>query len=274
MRRAVAGTLLCALTVAFACSVSPSEERELGVELAASADSQLPLVRDTVVLKFVKGLGRAMAAQTSRADLDWQFAVVNTNEVNAFALPGGFVYVTRGVLERADRLDEVAGVMAHEIGHIVRRHSAKQIQQAERRDVGLVLLCTLTRVCKSVGGVIAIKAGADAMTAQYSQRDESEADAEAVTITRRANIDPEGLRSFLQKILAARTEQPTPVDAFFATHPTDEARVEALGDQIGRLPPPERALTTDTPEFHRMQDHLRTLSPPPRDTTTSPPSAR
>lgn len=274
MRRAVMCTLLCALAVTLACSVSPSEERELGVEMAASADSQLPLVRDTVVLSFVKMLGRTMAARTSRADLEWQFSVVNTENVNAFALPGGFVYVTRGALERADQLDEVAGVMAHEIGHIVRRHSVKQIQHAERRDVGLVLLCTLTHVCHSVGGVIAVKTGADAMTAQYSQRDESEADAEAVIITRRANIDPEGLRSFLRKILAARTEQPTPLDAFFATHPTDEARIDALDRELRRLPPTDRRLTRDTPEFHVMQNHLRTLPSPPRDTTTSSSPAR
>jgi len=274
MRRAVICTLLSALAVTLACSVSPGEERELGVEMAASADSQLPLVRDTVVLSFVRELGRSMAAQTSRADLDWQFAVVNTDEVNAFALPGGFVYVTRGVLERADRLDEVAGVMAHEIGHIVRRHSVKQIQQSERRDVGLVLLCTLTHVCGSVGGVIAVRAGADAMTAQYSQRDESEADAEAVMITRRANIDPEELGSFLQKILAARTAQPTPVDVFFATHPTDESRIDALGRELRRLPPADRALTKDTPEFHQMQDYLRTLPSPPRDTVKESPPAR
>lgn len=274
MRRAVECSVLCALTVTLACSVSPSEERELGVEMAASADSQLPLLGDTVVLHFVNALGRAMAAQTSRADLDWRFAIVNTDEVNAFALPGGFVYVTRGVLERADQLDEVAGVVAHEIGHVVRRHSVKQMQQAERRDAGLVLLCTLTHVCHSVGGLIAVEAGADAMTAQYSQRDESEADAEAVIITRRTNIDPEGLRSFLRKILAARTTQATPLDAFFATHPTDEARIDALGHEIRRLPPTDRALTKDTPEFHVVQDHLRTLPPPPRDTTTKSRSAR
>jgi predicted Zn-dependent protease len=274
MRPASLYLLLCTLAVTLDCSVSPDEERELGVEMAASVDSQLPLVRDTATLAFVQSLGREMAAQTSRANLDWRFAVVNSNEVNAFAVPGGFVYITRGALERADRFDEIAGVMAHEIGHVVRRHSVKQIQQAEKRDVGLVLLCTLTRICHSIGGVIAVRTATDAMTAQYSQRDESEADAEAVVITRRTNIDPEGLPSFLQKILAARSAQPTPVDAFFATHPTDEARIDALNRQIGRLSPPDRPLTKDKPEFHVMQEHLRTLPPPPHDTVAQSSPAR
>jgi predicted Zn-dependent protease len=274
MRAASLYSLLCTLVVTLACSVSPNEERELGVEMAASVDSQLPLIRDTVTLAFVQSLGREMAAQTSRANLDWHFAVVNSDEVNAFAVPGGFVYVTRGALARADRFDEIAGVLAHEIGHVVRRHSVKQIQQAEKRDVGLVLLCTLTRICRSIGGVIAVRAAGDAMTAQYSQRDESEADAEAVVITRRANIDPEGLPSFLKKILAARTEQPTPVDAFFATHPTDEARIDALNRQIRRLSPPDGPLVKDKPQFHVMQEHLRTLPPPPHDTTSQAPPAR
>jgi predicted Zn-dependent protease len=274
MRRAASYPLLCTLAVTLACSVSSNEERELGVEMSARVDSQLPLVRDTVVLAFVKDLGHSMAARTSRADLDWQFAVVNTDAVNAFALPGGFVYVTRGALERADRFDEIAGVLAHEIGHVVRRHSVKQIEQAEKRDVGVVLLCTLTRVCSSIGGVIAVRTARDAMTARYSQRDELEADAEAVSIARAGNIDPEGLPSFLRKILESRTTQPTPVDAFFATHPTDESRIAALQAQIRRLPRGGQPLTKDKPEFHAVQEHLRTLPAPPRDTAAVPTSAR
>jgi predicted Zn-dependent protease len=215
-----------------------------------------------------------MAAQTSRADLDWRFAVVNSDEVNAFAIPGGFVYVTRGALARADRFDEIAGVMAHEIGHVVRRHSVKQIQQAEKRDVGLVLLCTLTRICNSIGGAIAVRTAGDAMTAQYSQHDESEADSEAVIITRRTNIDPEGLPQFLRKILADRTEQSTPVDAFFATHPTDETRIDALDRQLRRLSPPDHPLAKDNAEFHIMQEHLRTLPPAPRDTAAKTSATR
>lgn len=156
--------------------------------------------RDTAVDRFITELGRSMASRTSRADLDWRFAVVNSPEVNAFALPGGFIYVNRGAIEQADRLDEIAGIMEHEIGPVVRRHSVKQLQGQERRTVELVLLCTLTRVCHTIGGRLGVRVGADALSASYSQHDEAEAESEGVVNTLRAGIDPEGLPSFFEKL--------------------------------------------------------------------------
>jgi predicted Zn-dependent protease len=267
MYRAAVCLALSALALTAACSVSQSDERAIGAEEAASVDSELPILRDTVVTTFVAKLGQSIASGTSRADLDWHFAVVNTDDVNAFSLPGGFIYVNRGLIERSDRLDELAGVMGHEIGHVVRRHSVKQLQKAAKRDVGVVLLCTLTRACHTLGGAIAVQVGADAMTARYSQRDETEADSEAVVNTVRAGLDPEGLPAFLQWMLEQRTDQPTPIDAFFATHPTGQARISALERQIARLSrSPQRALVRDTPEFQTIREHLRVLPPPPADT--------
>ena len=266
MYRAAVGLALGALALTAACSVSESDERAIGAEEAASVDSQLPILRDTVVTAFVAKLGQSIASRTSRADLDWRFAVVNTDDVNAFSLPGGFVYVNRGLIEHSDRLDELAGVMGHEIGHVVRRHSVRQLQKAAKRDVGVVLLCTLTSACHTLGGAIAARTVADAMTARYSQRDETEADSEAVINTVRAGFDPEGLPAFLQWMLDQRTDQPTPIDAFFATHPTDQARIAVLERQIARLGrSPHGALVHDTPEFQNIRQHLRAL-PPPADT--------
>ena len=159
-----------ALAVAAACSVTPETERAIGSADAAKIDSEMPLIRDTAIDRFVTALGQSMASRTSRANLDWHFSVVNASEVNAFALPGGFIYVNRGAIEQADRLDELAGIMGHEIGHVVRRHSAKQIEQAEKGQVGVVLLCTLTPACLTIGGRLAIRIGADLKTAHYSQQ--------------------------------------------------------------------------------------------------------
>jgi len=267
MYRAAVCLALGALAMTEACSVSQSDERAIGAEEAASVDSELPILHDTAVTAFVAKLGQSIASRTSRADLDWRFAVVNTDDLNAFSLPGGFIYVNRGLIEQSERLDELAGVMAHEIGHVVRRHSVKQLQKAAKRDVGVVLLCTLTRACHTLGGAIAVQVGADAMTARYSQRDETEADSEAVINTVRAGFDPRGLPAFLTWMLEHRTDQPTAIDAFFATHPTDQARISALERQISRLGlSPQRALVRDTPEFQTIREHLRALPPPPTDT--------
>ena len=256
--------VIVSLTVAAGCSVSPEQERQIGAADAAKIDSEMPLIRDTVIDQFVTALGESMAKKTSRANLDWHFSVVNSPEVNAFALPGGFIYVNRGAIEQADRLDELAGIMGHEIGHVVRRHSAKQIEEAEKGDVGIVLLCTMTIACRTIGGQLAIKVGADAKSAHYSQHDEAEADSEGVVNTIRAGIDPEGLPSFFQKLLDARTQQPTAFQAFFSTHPTDQSRVAATRKQIAGLGINEKDLMQDTPEFHAIQARVKTIPPPPK----------
>ena len=269
--RSCAALGLLVLTVA--CSISEQEEIEIGSSEAASIDSQVPAVADSAITEFITQLGQSLTAQTTRAELGWRFTVVNAWPVNAFALPGGYVYVTRGLIEQSDRLEELAGVMAHEVAHVERRHTVKQIKQSRKQDVGLVLLCTLTRICRTVGGSIAVQVGAEADAAQYSQMHEAEADSVGVIIARRAGVDPEGLPLFLEKVLANRETEPTPLEAFFASHPTDESRIAALRRHIATL---ERSvdppLLKDTPEFQQFRNRVRALPlpPPPFDTLGAP----
>lgn len=258
-------SLLAAIAAIEACTITPEQERTLGAADAAQIDSQMRLIRDTAVTRYVSALGMKMAARTSRGDLDWHFSVVNSPEVNAFALPGGFIYVNRGAIEKADRMDELAGIMGHEIGHVVRRHSVNQIRQGERRDVAVLLLCTLTHACRTIGGRLVIRVGEDARSAHYSQRDEAEADSEGVVNTMRVGIDPEGLPSFFQKLLDTRKAQPGALESFFATHPTDQSRVTATRKQISGIPGiSDTALERDNPEFHAIQARVRALRLVPR----------
>lgn len=248
-----------------ACGISEDQELAIGAADAAKVDSELPILRDSVITEYVSKLGRSMALQTSRADLDWHFAVVNSSEVNAFALPAGFIYVNRGAIEQADREDELAGIMGHEIGHVVRRHAVEQLQKRESADVALVMLCTLTRACATASGRVAIGVGANAVAARYSQRDEAQADSEGVVNTVRAGIDPEGLPSFFQKLLELQAQQPTAVEQFFSTHPTDQSRVAATRAQIAALSlRPDQPLRKDGPEFHAIQERLRGLPRAPQ----------
>ena len=270
VRQGAALAVLVSLSVAAGCSVSPEAEHQIGAHEAAQIDSEMPLIRDTAIDRFVTALGKSMASRTSRADLDWHFSVVNSPEVNAFALPGGFIYVNRGAIEQADRLDELAGIMGHEIGHVVRRHSVNQIEQAEKGQVAVVLLCTLTTTCRTIGGRLAIRIGADAKSAHYSQKDEAQADSEGVVNTVRAGIDPEGLPSFFQKLLDKRAQQPTAVESFFSTHPTDQARVAATRKQISELALVPGQLMRDGPEFHAIQVRVRAVPPPPKSPPPKP----
>ena len=117
-------------------SVSTQQEVQLGAQEAAQVDSQLPMLNDAVIDGYVNQMGNKIAQTTSRADLSWHFAVVNTDVVNAFALPGGYVYVNRGVLSRAENASELASVLGHEIEHVVRRHSVKQMEQQQGHRSG------------------------------------------------------------------------------------------------------------------------------------------
>ncbi len=257
--------VLVTLSIIAGCSVSPEQEREIGASEAAQIDSEMPLIRDTAIERFVTDLGQSMASRTSRADLDWHFSVVNSPDVNAFALPGGFIYINRGVIEQADRLDELAGIMGHEIGHVIRRHSATQIEQTGRDALGVLVLCTLTHACRTIGGRMAIRIHEDAKTAHYSQKDEAQADSEGVVNTMRAGIDPEGLPAFFQELLDRRAQQPTALESFFSTHPTDQSRVEATRQQIAALgPSATKDLLRDSPEFHAIQARVKAMPPPPK----------
>src|SRR5690348_4112016 len=147
MRRILAGGLL-AVSIA-GCSVSTQQEVELGTQYSQQINAQLPIVQDPEVNRYINVLGDSIARLTSRGDLPWQFFVVNSDEVNAFAVPGGYIYVNRGLIERARNLSELAGVLGHEIGHVVKRHTVKQMQQQQGASVGVTLGCILLDVCGS-----------------------------------------------------------------------------------------------------------------------------
>src|SRR3954468_324345 len=153
MRRLVAGAAMVATAVmggfVTGCGISQQQEVQLGAEQAQQVNAQLPIIQDPVVNRYLNILGDSLAHVTSRSDLDWHFYMVNTNDFNAFALPGGYIYVNRGVAERSDYMDQFASVIAHEIGHVVLRHSVKQMEQMQGANVGATILCVLTSVCNS-----------------------------------------------------------------------------------------------------------------------------
>ena len=247
-----------------ACTVSDEQEVAIGEHDAAEINTQLPLLDDARITGYVQQLGQAIASKTSRADLSWHFYVVNTNEVNAFALPGGFIYVNRGLIEQSERLDQLAGTLGHEIGHVVRRHAVEQMKKQTKANIGISLACTLTKICQHAGAQVVINAAGSALFARYSRHDEAEADSEAVVNVVNDGIDPHGIPELFQILLRERERAPTRLDAFFASHPLEESRISASRQQIANYDQAKlKSLTADDPGFHAFKDALASLPPAP-----------
>lgn len=256
---AVAGLTLAA------CSVSEDEEVALGREYAAQIEQQVPLLTDPVVTRYVEQLGRDIASRTARPELPWQFRVVDAAEVNAFAVPGGFIYVNRGLIERAGRMDELAGVLGHEIGHVVLRHSAEQMEKRNQTSGVVTAVCVLTSLCDGGVAQVAINVAGAAWFARHSRADEAEADSAGIYAVMETGISPEGIPSFFGTLLREREQQPTVLDNWFASHPLEEDRVARTRALIEQLPREELSrLATDSDGFQALKARLRQLPPPPR----------
>jgi predicted Zn-dependent protease len=246
--------------LAAGCAISTQQEVEMGTQYAQQINAQLPLVRDAEVNRYISLLGESIARVADTRNLDWRFFVVDSREVNAFAVPGGFIYVNRGLIERTTNMNQLAGVLAHEIGHVVRRHSVKQMEAAQRANVGLTLGCILTRVCESQAAGAAIQLGGTALFAKFSRDDERQADAVAVPYLVRAGIDPRGIPQMFRILIEERKRSRSGVEAFFATHPLEEDRIDETERIIAGLPASSlRNLSTDTRAFQSFRQRLSSI---------------
>jgi beta-barrel assembly-enhancing protease len=265
MRRFVAGAAMAAtLGLGTACAISQQQEVQIGAEQSNQVNSQLPIIKDPAVNRYLQILGDSLAHVTSRPDLDWHFYMVNTNDFNAFALPGGYIYINRGVAERATNMDEFASVLAHEIGHVVLRHSVKQMEQMQGANVGVTIACVLTGVCNSGLTQAGINVAGQAVFAKFSRDDEAQADAAGVDELVRAGINPNGMTRMFEKLLAERQSRPSGLDAWFTDHPLEEDRIQATKDQVAKINPAIiRSLTTNTSAFNAFKARVHSLPAPP-----------
>lgn len=238
----------------------------MGAGYAAELNRQLPLVQDAELNRYMNVLGDSIARIADTRNLDWRFYIVDSPDVNAFAVPGGFIYMNRGLLERATNLAQVAGVLGHEVGHVTQRHSVKQMQKAQGTQIGVLGACIfLPSLCGSQTGQAAIQLGAGAAMASFSRSDEDEADAVAIDYMVRAGIDPNGVPEMFQILLNERNSKPDGLETWFRSHPLEEDRIRAGRERIAALPPERlQGLTKDTPGFQAFQRRLKALPPSPR----------
>jgi beta-barrel assembly-enhancing protease len=200
----------------------------MGRQFEAELAEELELSEDPALTR----MGERIVSQTEMADLPWRFYVVRDETVNAFNVPGGLVYVHSGLIEAAGDEDELAAVVGHEIGHGVARHGTERLTQQYGMAVlaGVVLGEDPGVVSEIVAQVVA--AGA---VARFSREQEFEADELGVRHMADAGYDPEGMVSFLQRLLELQEREPGTVERFFATHPATEDRIEEVEGQIEEM---------------------------------------
>jgi predicted Zn-dependent protease len=254
---------------ATACApqVTTQQEVQLGADYSRQINQQLPLVRDQATLQYVNNLGRRIAATADQRGIPYTFYVVNSDVVNAFAIPGGHIYINRGLIERADNESQIAGVLAHEIGHVAQRHSITQMQRAQNANTALsvvygVLLGRNPGAIEQAG----IQVGGGAVFAGYTRDAEREADAVAVGYMVRSGYNPQGMVQLFQKLQQLQQRQPSTVERWFATHPSEQERVANTQAAISRTPGAQNAnLVTDTRGFQSFRARVAALQPVPTD---------
>lgn len=208
--------------------VDDKGEAEIGHGVAANLLGAAPLVQDDKLQAYVSRLGWWLAMQTERADLPWRFGVLDSENVNAFAAPGGYVFITKGLLLRMRNEAELAGVLAHEMAHVLQRHHLNAIQKNAR--TGLMADLASMAVGSSEHAALAEKAigaGTELYARGLDKDDEFEADRMGVVIAARAGYDPYGLPAVLQTLEAANA-QDSNLALMFKTHPAPQKRLELL----------------------------------------------
>ena len=248
-------------------AVTTQQEVQLGADYSRQINRQLPLLNDAATLQYVNDLGRRIARNADPRGIPYNFYVVNSDVVNAFAIPGGHIYINRGLIERADNLSELAGVMAHEIGHVVERHGIEQMQKAQNANTALAVVYGVL-LGRNPSGIeqAGIQVGGSAIFASYGREAEREADRVAIGYLMRSGISPNGLPSFFEELMAEQRRNPSRVEQWFSTHPLTSERVQNTRSMIAATPGANASnLTTDTREYQNFRARVRSLTPVPRD---------
>jgi Zn-dependent protease with chaperone function len=244
---------------------TPAQDVELGQKAAAEARQQLPVMRDDAVSSYVEDIGRrlvgAIPAELRHAEFHYTFEVVNVREINAFALPGGPLFVNRGMIEAAHTEGEVGGVMAHELSHVLLRHGTAQASKATKYEIGQVAGAVLGAIIGGGWGQViqqGTQFGLGTAFLRFSREFERQADIEGVQIMARAGYDPRDMANMF-KTIAKQGGSGGP--QWLSDHPDPGNRVQYITQeaQALRVENPIR----DTRAFQQVQAHLKQLSPAP-----------
>ena len=252
--KALATAGLLAITL-----VSVEDEIAIGRQANTQVRKQVPEMRDEQTIAYVRAIGQRLVRQAPGPKYPYSFSAADYREINAFALPGGPIWIHRGVLHSATNESQVAGVLAHEIAHIAQRHAADQLTNATLTNLGLSLLGS---VLGNSGGAGAaqIAAGflANGVFLKFSRDDEREADRVGLDILRRAGWDGRGMVELFELLRRESARNPGSVEVFFSSHPSPQDRIARLQADVKRRP----GGTRDSRQFQQIKARLLRMPAP------------
>lgn len=256
---------------------SLNKEVALGRQLASDVDRQGKFIEDPVVTEYVNRVGQNLALH-SDAKIPFTIKVLDSDDVNAFALPGGFLYVNKGAILAADTEAELAGVMAHEIGHVAARHGVEQASKATLANYAMIPLIFMTGGL----GYIAYQAaqiGVPLTFLKFNRGMESEADRLGAQYLWAAGYDPNNFLSFFEKLEKKEKRNPGTLSKLFGSHPPTPDRITKVHDLLARFPDRDE-YTVSTSEFNKVKSRLlaitnsKALDPSNRDSGPKRPTLK
>ena len=239
---------------------SKQQDVQLGQEAATEVRKQVIVVQNQFLQDYIQRIGKRLAAQPEAGDWPFNFTVILDPNINAFALPGGPMFVNSGTIVHADNEAQIAGVMGHEMSHVILRHGTKQASKANLIQIPAMLAGAVIGDGSMLGQLaqLGIGLGANSVLLKYSRDDESQADALGTHLMAEAGYNPIELAHFFEKLEASggsRTLQ------FLSDHPNPGNREKAIEDEIRTLP--QRKYSYETGEFQRARAEVAKLPPPP-----------
>ena len=253
------------LAVLLACStLSVTEEKELGIQAQRQVREQFDMVRDRVIVNYVRELGAELVEAAGPSPFEFRFYVVEDDSINAFALPGGAIYVHTGTILKAEDASELAGVVAHEIGHVTAHHVADLYPKQRAAGLGVNLLALLaviltgnTYIANATG--LGSQVAAQAYLATYTKEAENESDQLAVETLINAGYDPNGMVDFFEILQKETATGGLRAPQLLASHPATHERITHVREEIRArepLPPLRRA---DRGELRIIQKRIRLI---------------